>query len=200
MTCNTIDIGSNLGLISLRMLQSGARLTAVEPQTTSVPHAPAQYNGFGQPRFICAGAGVSDSVSEGDVLSVKSNAYRYGGGTRDLSQMYTRLGLPRSVPLVKLNSILGARGTLPLHQDRHGPVDCDLLRELLNRQRKGLLSFESVSLEVWTGSHCEGLKFAQLLAELQQDGYDLCRTPASSPEDAVANTYEFKATQDISLS
>lgn len=203
VTCNTLDIGSNLGLVSLRMLQSGARLTAVEPQTDlcCASSASAQQNNFGQrSRFLCAGVGVSGSVSEGDVLSVSPNNYRYGlhaHAKGKISQMYTRLSLPRSVPLLKLSSIVGPRGThyrfIKIDTDS---VDCDLLRELLDRQRKGLLSFETVSLEVWTSAHCKGAKFARLLSDLQQDGYDLYRTPASTDNAPMTNTYEFQATRD----
>lgn len=203
VTCNTIDIGSNLGLISLRILQSGALLTAVEPQTDlcCASRASAQQNNFGQrSRFLCAGVGVSGSVSEGDVLSVSPKNYRYGLHAHSkgkISQMYTRLSLPRSVPLLKLSSIVGPRGThyrfIKIDTDS---VDCDLLRELLDRQRKGLLSFETVSLEVWTSAHCKGAKFARLLSDLQQDGYDLYRTPASTDNAPMTNTYEFQATRD----
>jgi hypothetical protein len=95
------------------------------------------------------------------------------------------------VPLHRLEETLGPKGIhykfIKLDTDS---VDCELLRELVDRQRKGELTFGSASLEVWSGEHCEGDHFAQLLFDLQEDGYDVYRAPSIPGSVPANNTYD----------
>jgi len=52
--CFSIDIGSNLGLLSFRMLQQGSRVLAFEPQAdlACASEATARYNGY---QDVCRG-------------------------------------------------------------------------------------------------------------------------------------------------
>ena len=55
-SCLAMDVGANLGLVTLRMLQAGARVIAIEPQLDlcCAASASAAFNGFTERSlFLC---------------------------------------------------------------------------------------------------------------------------------------------------
>jgi len=78
--CFAMDVGSNLGLISHRMLQAGARVVAAEPQgdLCCAAHHTAVFNKFDD-RVVFLPSGVAVTTVPADAtLEVWIGAYRYG--------------------------------------------------------------------------------------------------------------------------
>jgi len=182
-----LDIGSNLGLVSLRLLQKGAHLIAVEPQVDlcCAGLASAIYNGFGGKTLqLCGGASVG-KIEPDAMLHVPDHAYRYGAEAGYAAKSLDAHGLPHDSPLYPLDTILDLTPMMGSHfafiKIDTDSIDCLILRQLLDRQRNMDLSFNSAALEVWAGPHCDSNEqFSQLLFDLQEDGYDIYRTPAVS--------------------
>jgi FkbM family methyltransferase len=204
--CFAMDVGSNLGLIALRMLQAGSHVVAAEPQSDlcCAAHHTAAFNDFGD-RAIFLPSGIAVSTVDADaMIDVALSAYRYGKSTDGSAALSAesfmrKHGAPLTgMPLHKLETALGPRGIhyqfIKLDTDS---VDCDLLRELVDRQRNGELTFGTVSLEVWAGKHCtENGSFGQLLFDVQSDGYDIYRTPATSYTVPAVNPYSYTRMYD----
>ena len=80
-------------------------------------------------------------------------------------------------------------------------IDCEILRLLLEMQRHGHLSFETVTLETWAGKLCgNNVLFSALLADLQGDGYSVYRARNDNIDDFPAQTAQaVELTDDISV-
>ena len=137
--CLAVDIGSNLGLVSIRLMQIGFAVLSVEPQADlcCASTASITYNQFQtRSRVFCGGAsslpvitaghhGRSDWAGEdagriGQVgeLPISRSAWRYGHTHAlkqgiDLQQWYTNQSIPMRVPLLSIGHLLGATPGAP---------------------------------------------------------------------------------------
>ena len=148
--CVTIDVGLNLGLITVRLLQTGATVTAFEPQIDlcCASNATARYNKLsGNLRQHCGGVGPNgvreNSVVPSSALS-SSPKWRYGAGNAVVERFHS-LGLPTKVPLFDLADIVTRGIEYELIRLDTDSVDCDLLGSLMTMQRRGQVRFRSVS-------------------------------------------------------
>eukprot|EP01052_Picozoa_sp_SAG31_P026178 SAG31_NODE_2354_length_5881_cov_7.980111_5_plen_133_part_00 len=92
------------------MLQAGAHVIAVEPQVDlcCAGNASAAFNGYrDHAAFLCGGvAFAEDGPTQ---LALQPGLFRYGvagGQAFQLKAFYDRLGLPHSVPLYLLRSLV----------------------------------------------------------------------------------------------
>ena len=196
--CLALDFGSNLGLLTLRMLQHGAHVVAVEPQPdlNCAAQASAQLAGFrDRSKFLIGG--VSHSAGEPKEISFGDKGlYRYGNqGTEFYMKAFFEeagITLPLTVPLhyipdlVSTQKGMNAYSFVKVDTDT---IDCEILRLLLDMQRQAMLSFETLTLETWTGPTCDSNElFSQLLADLQQDGYSVYRARNDKKDDMPSLT------------
>eukprot|EP00037_Helgoeca_nana_P009367 m.82106 g.82106 ORF g.82106 m.82106 type:complete len:184 (-) comp19536_c0_seq1:159-710(-) len=128
--------------------------------------------------------------------------YRYGipGKPTPWLQYIKQLGhFPKVVPLFPLDHILGhAKNAITFAKIDTDSIDCDILREMVDRQRRGEFSFDAASLEVWAGPVCkDNTLFSQLLADLQADGYDIYRAPAAYGNTPNTLTTRLPATVEL---
>lgn len=187
--CFALDIGANIGLVALRMMQAGAHVVAIEPQTDlcCAGSLSAAMNGFGQRALhLCAGLAVPSKETVRGTLHVGDN-YRYGNFGHEAH--FRKYNLTRTVPLLSAATVAlagpaEARKFAFIKIDTDA-VDLPLLRFFADQQRAGALAFESVALEVW--SAWPSAKFARLMADLQADGYSIYRTPAAYSRSACAS-------------
>ena len=178
-----VDVGANMGLVSLRLLQKGiTRLVSVEPQPDLCCAAKrtAEYNRYGDNSlFMCGGLSPEDQLPNA-TLQLSGGLWRSGSKFDSLG-FWKQHGLPSVVPLFSFADVF-------LHQPpQHytfikldtDSLDCLLLRRLVDEQRAGRLSFDTVTLETLFRPLCSDNElFSQLLADLQEDGYDIYRAPA----------------------
>lgn len=179
--CETMDIGSNLGLLTYRMLQAGAYVTAIEPQTDlcQATRETIAYNGYSAQSMVLCGALGIDSAPN-STFTLSGSLYRYHGMT-DIAKRFADWNLPLDVPVYNLNSLLRFRSR-PVHYDfikvDTDSIDCSILRYLIDAQRKDLIRFQTITMEVscCPMGNAKALdQFAQLMADLQEDGYSLYR-------------------------
>lgn len=185
LPCHGVDVGSNLGLVSMRLLQAGVdQLIAIEPQSDlcCAGRASAAYNGYkDRSLFLCGGLNYQENASE---LAMSNTLWRIGGSYPVRESIVSR-GLPVTVPIYPFGTVFTTitNDPEPQHFDfikiDTDSIDCELLRTLIDYQREEKLTFDTATLEIWTGKSCDDNNlFSQLLYDLQQDGYDVYRTPA----------------------
>lgn len=168
------------------MMQAGAHVVAVEPQTDlcCAGSLSAAINGLGQRALhLCAGLAVPSEETKETVRGTLhvGNNYRYGSFRHEAH--FRKYNLTRTVPLLSAATVALA-GPAEARKFAFIKIDTDtvdlpLLRFFFDQQRAGALAFESVALEVW--SAWPSAKFARLMADLQADGYSIYRTPAIHP-------------------
>ena len=112
-SCLSVDLGSNLGLLSMRMLQHGSRVIAVEPQAdlSCAAEISSVQNGFKQSVHFIRGGVYHERSNR---LLSAAQQYRYGG-TINVSELYNHLeiSLPTEVPIFYIGDIL-AQNRYPL--------------------------------------------------------------------------------------
>ena len=87
--CLSVDLGSNLGLLSMRMLQHGSRVIAVEPQAdlSCAAETSSFHNGFKHGVHFIRGGVYHERSNR---LLSATEQYRYGG-TVNISKLYEDL-------------------------------------------------------------------------------------------------------------
>ena len=108
-SCLSVDLGSNLGLLSMRMLQHGSRVIAVEPQAdlSCAAEISSVQNGFKQSVHFIRGGVYHERSNR---LLSAAQQYRYGG-TINVSELYNHLeiSLPTEVPIFYIGDIVKNR-------------------------------------------------------------------------------------------
>jgi len=177
--CLAIDIGSNLGLLTLRMRQQGVKVYSIEPQIDLCCAAKSTLkwnNLIGDSEQYC-GAVSAVSVSEQTGFRETAQGWRYGKN-QDMTGFYRSLNIPLIVPLINARDLIIQGKHYDMIKIDTDSIDCELLTVFLTLQKEGYFSFESAALETWTGACNDNILFSQLLFALQEDGYSLYRTPA----------------------
>mmetsp|Transcript_6153 Transcript_6153/g.24464 ORF Transcript_6153/g.24464 Transcript_6153/m.24464 type:complete len:482 (+) Transcript_6153:147-1592(+) len=185
-SCLSVDLGSNLGLLSMRMLQHGSRVIAVEPQAdlSCAAETSSVQNGFKHSVHFIRGGVYHERSNR---LLSSTEQYRYGG-TINVSKLYEDLeiSLPIEVPIFYIGDIL-AQNRYPLDYNfikiDTDSLDCELLSEILSLQEQGRLRFTTASLETWAGAGCEEDSFSILLSRLQSSGYEIYRARNDATDD-----------------
>ena len=200
--CHALDFGSNVGLLSARMMQAGAQVLSVEPQADlcCATMATARLNGWeSQHQGLCGGVTHQESQHMGLLDLSGADLYRHGSvngqpvGIGDISNFFQELNviLPTTVPLFFVGDLVraGGSGHYEFIKVDTDSIDGEIVRVLLDMQRQGQVSFTSLSLEVWAGEFCnDNEKFSQLLADLQADGYMVYRARNDEVDDNTALT------------
>lgn len=196
-SCNVVDVGSNLGLVSMRLLQMGAtRLISVEPQADlcCAGRQSAIYNGYG-PRSLFLCGGITDDNQTNATLKISDSFYRLHDSKFRAEHFIKSHGLPNEVPLYPLDRVFLPRSENKFEQYAFVKLDtdsfdCDLLRSLWDHQRRGVLSMDAISLETWTGLCNNNEQFSQLLFDIQQDGYTIYRAEAAMKSTGSETIYQ----------
>lgn len=183
--CLALDIGSNLGLVSTRLMQAGAEVTAFEPQIDlcCASNASAGFNKLSAKlQQHCGAVSPSEEVagSSGDAGFESSPKWRYGAEgaqinapiTTPFKQLYESLGIPSRVPMFTLGDVIVPGTAYDFIKIDTDSVDCQILQSLIGMQRRGVMSFRSASLETWHPS-CNSDVLRRLLIDLQSDDYTI---------------------------
>ena len=173
--CIAIDIGSNFGLHSMAMLQLGARVIAVEPQTDLCVSArlSAEINGWGaRAIFLCGGVATSADAPPDARLELGDGLYRYHG-PRSVPQY----ALPQTVPVYTVAHLvdgLPQGAFIRFAKIDTDSIDCHVLGQYINLIRAGRIAVGSFVFESWDRSCRE--KAAEHLWWLHTNGYTIYRT------------------------
>lgn len=180
LQCDSIDIGSNLGLVTLSMLHAGSNVIAIEPQPDICCslYASAAFNSWNDKlTVLCGGAAVDDS---GDKFLTLDAGYRPGDGyiRRNDSFLwhYKQLGLSNEVPLYGLKSFMKKSFYNFIKVDTDS-VD-DLLAQAMLQDET--LDFDTMTFEVSSGLFLDDKWFGKFCWQAQKLGYYLYKTPADS--------------------
>ena len=173
--CIAVDIGANFGLHALAMLQLGARVIAVEPQTDLCVAArlSAAANGWAaRSVFLCGGvAAFADSPADAR-LGLGDGLHRYHG-PRTVPQ-YTQ---PMSVPLYSVAHLIAGlpQGAfIRFAKIDTDSIDCHVLGQYIDLVKAGRISVGAFVFESWDSSCRETA--AGHLWWLHTNGYTVYRT------------------------
>lgn len=177
--CHSIDIGSNLGIISLRLLQTGATVTSFEPQIDlcCASQQSAVFNQLDRRYNVQCGA-VTESSLKGNQTDFPVTV-NWRNGDSPVNEFYNmlsqKLRLPAVVPLFDVKDVVVPGRHYEFIKVDTDSIDCTLVAAFLDLQRKGVITFGSIAFETWS---CSNELFSSLLADLQTDGYKVLLAPA----------------------
>lgn len=173
--CLAIDFGANFGLHAMAMLQLGARIIAVEPQTDLCVAArlSAAANGWAaRSLFLCGGVAASADSPRDARLHLGDGLHRYHG-PRTVPQ-YKQ---PASVPLYSVAHLLDGYpegAFIRLAKIDTDSIDCAVLGQFVGLMKTGRIRIGAFIFESWDGS-CRA-DAASLLWWLHTNGFTVYRT------------------------
>ena len=193
--CHALDIGSNLGIITLLMLHAGGNVVSVEPQLDMccASHATALWHGHGSRHLqLCGWLMVQPGLKE---LAVPAGAqfFRYGSHYYDesgavavslfnVTRSFLAKGLPLSWPVHTLGNILVLKpfGRYTMIKIDTDSADCNILQYLVQLWQAGILEMDHVTLEMsgFCADETQRSAMNKLFAEMQA-GFHLYRADAN---------------------
>ena len=171
--CLALDFGSNFGLHTFAMLQLGARVLSVEPQTDLcvASRASVAANGWAARSVILCGGVAATGEEPPGVLGIGDGLHRYEG-----PRSVPNYEQPRSVPLHTVGSLvagLPAGAFLRLVKIDTDSIDCAVLAHVLTFMESGAINVNALILESWDGT-CRGDNtIGRLLLILRGKGYTI---------------------------
>lgn len=175
--CLVLDIGSNLGVHTLSMLQLGARVVSVEPQTDLcvASRVSIAYNGWSARSVVLCGgvSGEANTPDDAD-LHLGGTFYRYGGPTGVNNYV-----LPNVVPLFGVSNLVSGLplGThLRLVKIDTDSVDCTVAGQFINLMDAGVIDVGAFIFESWDRSCRSNNTVGPLVNALLDRGYTVYRT------------------------
>ena len=175
--CLAVDFGSNFGLHTLAMLQLGARVLSVEPQSDLcvASRASAAANGWAARSVIlCGGVAASGDTPPEAQLGLGDGLHRYHG-----PRTVPNYAQPASMPLYTIGSLLAglpAGAFLRLVKIDTDSIDCAVLAQVLGLVETGAIDVGAFILESWD-STCRGDNtIGNLVVLLLKKGYTVYRT------------------------
>ena len=165
--CRAVDIGANMGTMTMAMLQMKSTVFAVEPQADLCASTRAT--------VACSGLAARATVHCAAIASSADKASGKAEIVLDTSQLF-RFGQPvarrqTTVPLLRLEEVVppGAYRVIKVDTDA---IDCDILAQLARMIQAGS---HDVSSMVFESNSCS-LQAGDVLHELQGMGYTVYRT------------------------
>lgn len=204
INCVGLDFGSNVGLVSLTMMQENLDVIAVEPQVDlccaarrSALHMGSKYMSY------CGGVAVNEQKSTLQICD-KNPGYRDGWtvNQKDMRKLFDSLGLPHcyNAPLYQLSSIMAkipSGKQIKIAKIDTDSIDCSVARHLLD----GPWDIETFTLETWAQDLCNQRDdFLKLISDFQQRGYDIYHTPAQPAAYNENHAYKTIVSSIVSIS
>ena len=171
--CFAIDVGSNMGTHTLAMLQLGARVVAIEPQTDLcvASRIAAAYSGFANRCYIICGGVSSTRIRDPSArLSVGSKNHRYGA---DASKLPYKLD---PVPLYSLEQLVSTQKKVHFLKIDTDSIDCLVLQQALDLMKEGRIEIDAIILESWDGTCSHQNLIGNQILYLVRNGYTMHRT------------------------
>ena len=162
--CICLDIGANIGFMSLMMLQLNASVVAIEPQPdfARALSESARYNGWSH-RLRVLNGGATHAGTAG-TLPLRGN-YRYG------AQQIRTYG---RVPTYPIDKLLVPGTAFKLIKIDTDAIDCELLHVITRAITSKRVSVHSITLET-SGQECTPTLLGRSFFELSQLGFQVYR-------------------------
>ena len=177
--CLALDIGSNFGLHTFGMLQLGARVISIEPQTDLcvASRLSIQANGWSTRSIVvCGGIAAAGNQTADTKLNISNTnplpLHRYQG-----PRFVPQYNNPPLVPMYRINQLifnLPLRTTFRLVKIDTDSIDCAVANQILDAVDKEKIIVGAFIFESWDMT-CRGTETGRLLVRLRRLGFHIYR-------------------------